>query len=161
MTKSFISMAVVLFFAILGAAPGAFGQGGATGAINGTVLDTNGGSIADAEVQIVRSSTEEVVRKMNTGPDGTFEATLLPPGTYYAVVNKSGFSEAKALGIDVRVTETTRVTIPLKPGTVSEKIEITAQVASVETTNATTGQAIEARTRYETCRWRRRTFNNC
>jgi len=142
MTKSFISMAVVLFFAILGAAPGAFGQGGATGAINGTVLDTNGGSIADAEVQIIRSSTEEVVRKMNTGPDGTFEATLLPPGTYYAVVNKSGFSEAKALGIDVRVTETTRVTIPLKPGTVSEKIEITAQVASVETTNATTGQSI-------------------
>jgi hypothetical protein len=60
----------VLFFAILAiiAVPGAFGQGGATGAINGTVLDTNGGSVADAEVQIIRASTEAVVRKMNTGP---------------------------------------------------------------------------------------------
>jgi hypothetical protein len=144
MEKSHLGRASILFFAILTivAVPGAFGQGGATGAINGTVLDTNGGSIADAEVQIIRTSTEQVVRKMNTGPEGTFEATLLPPGTYYAVVNKSGFSEAKALGIEVRVTETTRVTIPLKPGTVSEKIEITAQVASVETTNATTGQSI-------------------
>jgi hypothetical protein len=148
MRKSVLGTAFILIFAILPfiAVPGAFGQGGATGAISGTVLDVNGGEVADAEVQIIRASTEELVRKLNTGPDGTFEATLLPPGTYYLVVNKSGFSEAKALGINVRVTETTRVTIPLKPGTVSEKVEISAQVASVETTNATTGQSIETET---------------
>jgi hypothetical protein len=36
------------------------------------------------------------------------------------VVNKSGFAQAKAEGIEVLVTETTRVTITLKPGAVSE-----------------------------------------
>ena len=46
------------------------------------------------------------------------------------------------MGIEVRVTETARVTIALKPGTVTEKVEISAEVAAVDTTSATTGQTI-------------------
>jgi len=126
--------------------PSAYGQGGATGAISGTVLDVNGGAVPDADVQIINMATEQLVRRMTTGPDGAFLATLLPPGTYYVVVNKSGFSEAKASEIQVRVTETTRLTIALKPGTVSEKIEISAEVATVDTTNATTGESVGANT---------------
>ena len=120
----------------------AFAQGGATGAINGTVVDASGGAIAEADVQVFNSATAVLVRAVKTGTDGSFVITLLPPAVYYAVINKSGFSEAKATGIEVRVTETSRVTITLKPGTVSEKVEISAQLASVETTNATTGQTI-------------------
>src|SRR6202048_745311 len=124
----------------------AYPQGGATGAIAGSVLDTTGAAISAAEVQIVNTSTGSLVRRLSTNVDGEFVATLLPPGTYYAVVNKSGFGQAKAEGIEVRVTETTRVTITLKPGTVSEKVEISAQVTSVETTNAVTGQSIGTET---------------
>src|SRR5438477_189952 len=62
------------------------------------------------------------------------------------MVNKSGFAEAKASGIEVRVTETTKVTITLKSGAVSEKVEISAQITSVETTNATTGQSLGTET---------------
>src|SRR6266404_4890756 len=123
-----------------------YAQGGATGAISGQVIDSSGSSIADAEVQIVNTATEVLVRKIPTTADGAFVATLLPPGNYSVVVNKSGFSQAKAEGIEVRVTETTRVTIALKPGTVSEKVEITAEVTSVETTNATTGQSLGTQT---------------
>jgi hypothetical protein len=134
-----------LILGLVGGKP-AFGQGGATGAISGTVVDVNGGEVAGADVQIVNSSTGGLVRRLTTGADGSFEATLLPPAKYYVVVNKSGFAEAKAINIEVRVTETTRVSIPLKPGTVTEKIEISAQVTSVETTNATTGETIGSET---------------
>jgi len=94
-------------------------QGGATGAISGQVVDSSGSSIADAEVQIINAGTGTLVRKVPTASDGTFVATLLPPGSYYLVVNKSGFAEAQARGVEIRVTETTKVTIPLKPGSVS------------------------------------------
>src|SRR5881398_611370 len=124
----------------------ACGQGGATGAISGVVVDTSGGSVADAEVQIIDTRTELLARKVSTNADGLFVVPLLPPGTYIVVVNKSGFAEAKASGIEVRVTETTKVTIALKPGAVSEKVEISAQITSVETTNAATGQSLGTET---------------
>jgi hypothetical protein len=135
-------LAVVLVLVGILTSTRAYGQGGATGAISGAVLDTSGGSVAGAEVQIIDTRTESLVRKLPTNADGAFTATLLPPATYYVVVNKSGFAEAKAEGIEVHVTETTRVTISLKPGEVTEKVEISALVTSVETTNATTGQSI-------------------
>jgi Carboxypeptidase regulatory-like domain/TonB dependent receptor len=137
---------VVLLLAGLFAVAKAYGQGGATGAISGVVVDTSGGAVSGADVQIIDTRTESAIRKLPTNTDGAFVATLLPPGTYYVVVNKSGFSQAKANDIEVRVTETTSVTITLKPGTVSEKVEISAQVTTVETTNATTGQSLGTET---------------
>ncbi len=145
--KGIFGLVFLLFLVAAGLfAPGAYGQGGATGAISGTVVDVNGGTVADAEVQIFNTATGLLVRRVNSAADGSLLATLLPPATYYVVVNKPGFAEAKASGIEVRVTETTRLTVALKPGTVSEKIEISAQVAAVETTNATTGQTIGDKT---------------
>src|SRR5215467_14086465 len=141
----FSAFAVVFTFALL-SANSAFAQGGATGAISGSVVDTSGSAVGGAEVQIISSSTESLFRKVPVNADGEFFATLLPPGRYIVVVNKSGFAEAKAENIEVRVTETTRVTITLKPGSVTEKIEITAQVTTVETTNATTGQSLGTET---------------
>ena len=124
----------------------AYGQGGATGALSGMVVDTSGGAVDGGEVQIIDSRTELLARRLRTNVDGAFTVTLLPPGNYSVVVNKSGFAEAKAENIEVRVTETTRVTIALKPGSVTEKVEISAQVTSVETTNAVTGQSIGSST---------------
>src|SRR6266480_4675985 len=139
-------LAIVLVLVGILTSARAYGQGGATGAISGAVMDTSGGSVAGAEVQIIDTRTESLARKVSTNADGSFVAPLLPPGTYIVVVNKSGFAEAKASGIEVRVTETTKVTIALKPGAVSEKVEISAQITSVETTNAATGQSLGTKT---------------
>ena len=143
-TYRFFFASMLLIGALAGSR--AYGQGGATGAISGSVVDTSGASVAGADAQIIDTRTEVAVRRLPTGSDGSFVATLLPPATYSVVVNKSGFSQAKADGIEVRVTETTKVTITLKPGSVSEKVEISAQVTTVETTNATTGQSLGTET---------------
>ena len=140
------AFSIAIMVVLLLGSKGVYGQGGATGAISGSVVDTSGGSVAGADVQIIDTRTEVVVRKLPTSSDGSFVTQLLPPGTYSVVVNKSGFSQAKADGIEVRVTETTKVTITLKPGTVSEKVEISAQVATVDTTSATTGESLGTET---------------
>src|SRR5256884_2416931 len=123
-----------------------FAQGGATGAITGTVQDPSGAVVAGAEVRIVNQDTGVLTRATKTDGNGSFTATLLPVGTYTLSVTSPGFQEAKFTDIAVRITETTRMEAKLRPVAVQEKIEVQAQVQTVETSTATTGQAIESRT---------------
>jgi hypothetical protein len=123
-----------------------FGQGGATGAISGNVQDPSGALVADADVSITNQETNVVERSVKTGPDGAFTAPLLPVGTYSVTIQASGFAQAKFSDIGVRVTETTRMTARLTTQSVQQKIEVQAEVQTVNTTDATTGQAIESNT---------------
>src|SRR5438132_2554750 len=122
----------------------ALAQGGATGAITGTVQDSTGAVVANAEVRIVNQDTGAVARTTKTDANGSFTAPLLPVGTYTVAVTSPGFQEGKFADIAVRVTETTRMNVRVAPLKVLEKIEVQAEVQQVETTSATTGQAIES-----------------
>jgi hypothetical protein len=124
----------------------AFAQGGATGAITGTVQDPSGAVVAGADVRITNQGTNAVERTVKTDADGSFTAPLLPAGTYTVTVQGSSFAQSDFSDIVVRVTETTRLIAKLRPRTVQEKIEVQAEVQQVETTTPTTGQAIEANT---------------
>lgn len=130
----------------LALAVAAFGQGGATGAITGTVQDPSGALVANAEVRITNQETGVLERAVKTGPDGGFTAPLLPVGTYNVSVQAPGFSQAQFHDIAVRVTETTRMTAKLATQSVQQQIEVQAQVQMVNTSDATTGQAIESNT---------------
>ena len=124
----------------------AFAQGGATGAIAGTVEDPSGAVVANAQVRITEQDTNVLQRAVTTGSDGSFTAPLLPVGTYRVDIQASGFSQAKIADVVVRVTETTRLTAKLTTESVQQKIEVQAEVQTVDTTDATTGQAIDTAT---------------
>jgi hypothetical protein len=124
----------------------AFGQGGATGAITGTVQDPSGAVIANAEVRITNQDTNVLERTVTTGADGTFVAPLLPVGTYTVSVQSAGFAPGAFSSIVVRVTETTRMIAKLSTKSVQQKIEVEAEVQTVDTSDATTGQAIDSNT---------------
>jgi hypothetical protein len=118
-------------------------QGGATGAITATVLDRSGGFVPGAAIKIIEAGTGQQVRDLAAGANGGFTVTLLPPGNYTVVVNAPGFGETRVTAVVVRVTETTTINVVLRPSSVTEKVEVSAQVVSVNTENATTGQTIE------------------
>ncbi|MFZ1140468.1 MAG: TonB-dependent receptor [Candidatus Sulfotelmatobacter sp.] len=140
-----IRVVVLSLIALAFSAP-LFAQGGATGAITGTVQDPSGAVIANAEVRITNQDTGVLERSVKTGADGSFTAPLLPVGTYSVSVQAGGFSEGKFANIVVRVTETTRMIAKLTTQAVQQKIEVQAEVQAVDTTDATTGQAIESDT---------------
>src|SRR6267143_5277761 len=122
----------------------ALAQGGATGAITGTVHDPSGGIIAGAKVEIVSEATSQVVRDLTTDSSGSFTATLLPVGSYSVEVSAAGFATTNFTGVLVRVTETTRMTAALKVTQATQTVEVLAEVVTVSTENATTGEALGA-----------------
>ncbi|HZU44842.1 MAG TPA: carboxypeptidase regulatory-like domain-containing protein [Terriglobales bacterium] len=135
------SLMVVLFLVGTMAA-----QGGATGAITGTVMDSTGAVVPNAEIKIISKATGEVTRTTRTDTAGVFNALLMPVGTYDVQVNAPGFGQVIVQNLAVRVTETTRMYAKLTPQKVTEQVEVEAEVQTVETSNATTGESIESRT---------------
>ena len=133
-------LALLIFAMLLTGARSVFAQGGATGALDGTVLDSSGGAVGDAGVTITDERTGNVVRTLRTSASGTFVGTLLPPSTYAVTVNAKGFGENTTKAIEVRVTETTAVYITMRPSQLSQQVTVSAQVVNVDTENATTGQ---------------------
>jgi hypothetical protein len=122
-----------------------FAQGGATGAIGGTVQDVSGAVVANAKVIVTNEGTSEM-RQTTTDASGLFTVTLLPVGNYTVEVSAKGFPDTKFPGIVVRITETTRMTAVLKLSTVTEVVEVQSQVAQVNTSDATTGQSLGTQT---------------
>src|SRR3954467_7620919 len=123
-----------------------FAQGGATGAITGTVQDPSGAFVANADVRITNQETGVLERSVKTAADGTFTAPLMPVGRYSVSIQAEGFADAKFPDILVRVTETTRMTTKVRTQSVQQQIEVQAEVQTVNTTDASTGQAIESTT---------------
>ncbi len=123
-----------------------FAQGGATGAISGVIQDPSGAVVANAEVRVVNQQTGTLARTLTTDSNGAFTAQLLPVGVYTINVKSSGFAEETFSNVDVRITETSRITVKVRPQTQQQKIEVQAEVMQVETSTAATGQAIESQT---------------
>lgn len=144
--RSRLMLLTVMSVMALGFSALGWAQGGATGAITGTVQDPSGAYVANAEVRITNQDTSVLERTVRTGADGSFTAPLLPVGTYSVSVGAVGFSEGKFPNIAVRVTETTRMIAKLTTQSVQQSIEVQAEVQAVDTTDATTGQAIESGT---------------
>jgi hypothetical protein len=127
----------------VGAALMAFAQGGATGAISGTVQDVSGAIVAGAEIRIVNQATGGQVRALVSNDRGSFNALLLPIGTYAVTVQSGQFAETRVPDVVVRVTETTSLIVSLRPGQVKETVEVQSEVAPVDTSSPATGQTVE------------------
>jgi len=121
-------------------------QGGATGAISGTVQDASGAVIPSANVQLVSADTGEQTRTETTNSSGLFTFNLLPAGAYTVQVVASGFAQTSLRDVAVRVTETTRLKVVLKAKAIVEKVEVMADVAPVQTADATTGESLGGQT---------------
>jgi hypothetical protein len=133
---------LAIFLLMVCLAGAAWAQGGATGAIGGTVQDATGAVIPNANVIIESQATTEVVRQITSDSSGLFTATLLPVGTYTVEVTASGFPVTRFPGIVVRITETTRMIATVKVVAVTQVVEVQSQIENVNTTDATTGESL-------------------
>jgi hypothetical protein len=124
----------------------AFSQGSQTGGITGVVTDPQGAVVPGATVNVISDSTGKTERTITTGADGSYAATLLPPGTYHLEITASNFKQSNISGVQVRINETTRQDLTLAVGNVQERVEITATPSLINAVSPAMGQAINAQT---------------
>src|SRR5713101_5122510 len=102
-----------------------FAQATASAALQGTISDQSDAAIKGAKVAIT-SNEQGWTRSADTSDTGFYTFELLPAGIYSIKVNASGFSTAEAKEVVLQVGSTTTQNFTLKPGSVSEIIEVTS-----------------------------------
>ena len=103
------------------------------GSITGTVRDSSGAVVADAQVTATNAAIG-VTRTTTTNADGSYLAAALPPGSYDLSVTAKGFKAYQAKKIVVSVAEKSRLDVTLQVGEVTENVVVEGEnVAEVET----------------------------
>jgi outer membrane receptor protein involved in Fe transport len=133
------SLVVCLF--VIGAAGVLYGQGGASGTILGTVTDNSGAVVSAAKVDVTNVATG-VATHVESGSNGDFTAPYLAPGTYSVTVAAPGFQKAVADNIILAVAQQARVNVTMKPGQVSETVEVQSSAVSLDTDSAAVAQLV-------------------
>jgi hypothetical protein len=120
------------------------GQTGDTGAIAGTVSDPSGALVPRAAVVIDSQGTGER-RDLATDAEGNFSVQFLPPGKYDLTVQAAGFEPFILDGVQVQITEVSRVKIKLALRGAKQQIVVSANPL-LQTENATLGRVIDQET---------------
>ncbi|HXZ79089.1 MAG TPA: TonB-dependent receptor [Terriglobales bacterium] len=109
------------------------------GTILGTVTDSSGATVADATVT-VRNMSTGLERTTQTSADGSYAVPELPIGTYMVTITQTGFQTWATRGVEANVATERRVDAQLKPGQISQVVEVTGEdLPQVETTSSELG----------------------
>ncbi len=134
--------AACLVFLLLGASS-SFAQVD-TGAVLGTVTDSSGGRVSGATVTLTNEGTNASV-SATTGDDGGYKFTPVKIGTYKVAVTIQGFQTMTTHGITVSVGQNVVTDFALKPGSVSETVEVTTTAPVLQSQDASVGQVIDSK----------------
>src|SRR6202158_5913245 len=121
------------------------GQTAKTGGIAGTMSDPSGALVPRAAVVINSQGTGEK-RNLATDAEGNFSVQFLPPGSYDLTVRAAGFEPFILNGVQVQITEVSRLKIQLALSGAKEQIAISAKPSLLQTENATLGRVIDQNT---------------
>src|SRR5580658_5544445 len=114
------------------------------GSISGTVADTSGAAVPDAQVTLTSSATG-AKQTYTTSGDGLYSFVNLNPGEYRLDVEKAGFKHVKRESVVVQVQQAVRIDVAMEVGAVSQTVEVTAETPLLQPTDTSLGQVINQR----------------
>src|SRR5215472_12610318 len=120
MTKRLFLSILLPAFAAIG-----FAQ---TATVNGVVTDSSQAVISNATVSITNLDTG-LRSDTRTNGTGNYTFTLLPVGRYRLSAAMSGFSTQSLPEVKLDVDQVVRLDFALKPGALSETVEVSAAAA--------------------------------
>ena len=112
----------------------------ATTSLRGTVTDSSGAAVAHAKV-VLSAPERSFDRSTTTGTAGEYEFQQLPPGTYQLTIEMAGFRTSVSKDVQLLIATPGTANVTLEVGAQSETIEVQAEAALVNTTDASMGNA--------------------
>jgi hypothetical protein len=117
----------------------------ARGTLLGRVTDPSSALVVGAKVDALNTDTG-VHYTSTTNSSGDFLLPFLIPGPYSITVESTGFRTYSRKGIVVRVNDQVAVDIALEIGQASQTVQVSAETPMLDTSTASMGQVVEART---------------
>jgi len=140
-TSKFSLPAVTILAVAMGLAyPGRAGAQ-ATATVNGTVSDSSGAVITDAQV-VLHSKATSLDRTTASNSVGAYVIPQVQPGEYELKVSKAGFRTQIQTNITLAINQTATFEITLTPGSAQESVQVQANAATLETTTSELGEVI-------------------
>jgi hypothetical protein len=115
------------------------------GTLAGTVRDTSGAVISNANLSIQNLETG-VTRSVTSDAAGFYTAPNLLPGTYQVSVKAQGFSTQLQKGIALTVGAQQALDFTMQVGSVTEAVQVTGEAPVVQLTSSTVGGEVNATT---------------
>src|SRR5947209_2957988 len=132
LVKIYRVLVTVLAITILSAL--SMAQSTTDGAIGGTVFDTNGAIVPNAQV-VVHNDGTNAEQTVTTDASGNYRVNKLQPGTYTVSVTEKGFAPFRAQKITVQVGSVTDVTPHLTVGSTTETVDVSGEAPQINTTS--------------------------
>ncbi len=115
-----------------------------TGSVTGTLSDSSGSVIPNADVTLTNTGTG-LVQRTKVDATGTFRFLLLQPGTYTIEAGSKGFKTFRREGLIVETARSLGVPVMLDIGEVTETIQVTGGTPLLDPNTSTLGTVIETR----------------
>src|SRR6266700_3639250 len=115
-----------------------------TGSILGAVTDASGAPINGAKVTLTNEGTSAAL-STTTGTDGSYKFTPVKIGSYKLTASLQGFQTMTQTNIPVNVGADVVINFALKPGSVTEIVEVSAAPPVLETQSGSVGQVVDSR----------------
>jgi hypothetical protein len=113
-----------------------------SGALDGSVSDSNGGRIPGAAVTVRDLATRQA-REVSTDAEGVFRIAQLAVGTYEILVSQPGFAPYRHAGVTLALGSTVHVEVVLQPGSISSQVTVTAQPPPIDPAQTSTSAGVD------------------
>jgi hypothetical protein len=111
------------------------------GAISGTVLDTSGAVVVNAQVTLLNKD-QGMTLQTRSGNNGEYLFSPVRIGHYTVSAAAKGFAKTTQENLTVAIAQHLMVNIQLKPGAATETVEVTTAPPLLQTEEASVGQVI-------------------
>src|SRR5438445_7686383 len=115
-----------------------------TGTLLGTVTDASGAPINGAKVTLTNEGTSAAL-STTTATDGGYKFTPVKIGSYKLTVSFQGFQTMTQTNVPVNVGADVVINFTLKPGEVTQIVEVSASTPVLETQSGSVGQVVDTR----------------